>query len=81
MRRLAVIGLVSATLFGCAEQPSLQTIDASTEAVAFRIHGRGLAEAEKQASLYCANLGRVAVLGEVRRESDEISVAQFACRR
>jgi hypothetical protein len=80
MRHRVIVMLVPALLAACAGPSSLRTVDAGAEGVAFRFHGTGIAEAERQASLYCANLGRSATLREVTRESDETGIARFDCR-
>jgi hypothetical protein len=80
MRRAAIIVLLPTMLAACAGAPSLSAVDAGTEGIAYRFRGSGLAEAERQASLYCANLGRSATLLEVARATDGSDLARFDCR-
>jgi len=78
--RAAVMMLVPAMLAACAGSTLLSAVDVGAEGISFRFRGADLPEAERQASLYCANLGRSATLREVARETDGTELARFDCR-
>ena len=77
MRRFAL--LLLAGLAGCGAPP-LKAVSATGDQVVFEYDDDKAAEAQRQAALYCANLGRGADLREVRREDRSLSLAIFDCR-
>ena len=76
MRRLVLLPL--AALAACSTLSSLQAVSATADAVVFEYTGDRAAEAARQASLYCANLGRSARLRDVAQ--GERDIATFDCR-
>jgi hypothetical protein len=79
-RHLPLLLLPLAFLDSCARPSSLEAATATGDEVVFTYTADRAAEAERQASLYCANLGRNARLRERHETSDRI-VATYECRR
>ncbi|HEX7967459.1 MAG TPA: hypothetical protein VF502_04520 [Stellaceae bacterium] len=73
---LSLLGLVAA----CSATAPLKAVNATGDAVTFEFDNGGAAEAARQASLYCANLGRNASLRDVTPKGDDRSIAVFDCR-
>jgi hypothetical protein len=73
-----VAPLLLALLASCAAS-SLEAVTATGDEIVFAYTADRAAEAQRQASLYCANLGRGARLRQATREDDR-SVATFECR-
>jgi hypothetical protein len=71
--------LVLALLAACGAVSSLEAVRATPDEVTFA-YGDGRADdAARQASLYCANLGRTARRREVTRDGGDRSIIRFAC--
>jgi len=79
MRPAAVVVLLL-LLGGCSAGPVVRAVSAGPEAVAYEIAADGQEAATRQAKLYCANLGRDAVLEEVKPEGEGLSIARYQCR-
>lgn len=73
---LSLLGLLAA----CSATASLKAVSATGDAVSFAYDNGRSAEAARQASLYCANLGRNASLRDITRDGDDHSIAVFDCR-
>ena len=72
--------LLLALLASCATPSALEAVTADGDEIVFSYTADRAAEAEREASLYCANLGRAVHLrGETRGASDRI-IATFECR-
>jgi hypothetical protein len=71
--------LLLAWLGGCSSPP-LKAVTATGDEVIFEYDDDDAGAALRQASLYCANLGRSASLREVSREDRSRSLAVFDCR-
>lgn len=65
-----------ALLAGCAAMPAVRAVEATGDAVTYEYPAGERDEAQRRATLYCANLGRTAVLRRVLREG----LAEFECR-
>jgi hypothetical protein len=72
--------LLLALLAACAAAPELRAVAADAGSVTYRYAAGKRDEAERQAALYCANLGRTAVLRRVISEEGAGGVAEFECR-
>jgi len=72
--------ILPAFLAACGAMEPLHALSATPEGVTFEYRSDRQPEAARRATLYCANLGRQAVLRDVRREIDDLSVAVFDCR-
>ena len=72
-------GLAVLLLAGCSA-PGPRAVSAGPEGVAFEVPADRQEEATRQAMLYCANLGRSAVLAEVRAAAAGVSIARYECR-
>ena len=74
-----ILPLLLALLAACGAQEPLEALNATPDDVTFA-YGDGRADdAARQASLYCANLGRSARLRGVTRDRGDRSTARFAC--
>jgi hypothetical protein len=71
--------LLLGLLASCAPASSLETMKAEGNQIVFAYTADRAADAERQASLYCANLGLGVRLRETRALSDRV-VATFECR-
>jgi hypothetical protein len=72
--------LLLAPLAACGAAPPLEAVRATPDEVTFA-YGDGRADdAARQASLYCANLGRAAALRNLTRVSGADTLAVFDCR-
>jgi hypothetical protein len=67
-------------LASCASASSLEALGAEGDEITFAYTADRAAEAERQASLYCANLGRGVRLGQETRGADNRIIAAFECR-
>jgi hypothetical protein len=67
-------------LADCSAAPSVRAVSAGPDGVAFEIAADRQEEATRQAMLYCANLGRSAILAEVKPEADGARIARYDCR-
>jgi hypothetical protein len=77
MRRIA--GLVLCFLAACRAGPELRSVEATGDRLSLAFAGDHLADAKRDAALYCANLGRSAVLRDVS-DSAGVTIAAFDCR-
>jgi hypothetical protein len=67
-------------LAACASMSMVRATSADAQGVTFEFPPDRQEEATRQAMLYCANLGRSAVLESTRSEGGGISVAVYDCR-
>jgi hypothetical protein len=74
--RLAALLLLGS----CSAAPGVRAVSAGPDGVAFAVTADRQEAATRQAMLYCANLGRSAVLTEVTPGSDGVNVARYDCR-
>jgi hypothetical protein len=74
--RLAALLLLG----GCSAAPDVRAVSAGPDSVAFEVAKDRQEDATRQAMLYCANLGRSAVLAEVTPAAAGISIAHYECR-
>jgi hypothetical protein len=74
--RLAALLLLA----GCSAAPDVRAVGAGPDSVAFEVAADRQDEATRQAMLYCANLGRSAVLSGVEPAGDGSSIATYVCR-
>lgn len=74
--RLAALLLLG----GCSAAPDVRAVSAGPDGVAFEVAADRPDEATRQAMLYCANLGRTAVLSGVEPAGDGTSTATYVCR-
>lgn len=75
-RRLALLLVLLAS---CSADPALDAVTATGDEVIFAYTGDRAADAERQASLYCANLGRRERLRQVTPGEGGRRVATFDC--
>ena len=67
-------------LASCAAASSLEALTADSDEIVLAYTSDRAAQAQRQAALYCANLGRGARLrAETRGDSDR-TIATFECR-
>jgi hypothetical protein len=64
----------------CSAGPSLRAIAAGADGVSYEFSADRRSEATHEAALYCANLGRIAVLKHIEIASDGRATAVYACR-
>lgn len=76
--RLALLPL--ALLAACSVMPRVRAVTAAPDGVIFEFPVDQQAEATRQAMLYCANLGRTAMLNGVKSEGSGFSIGMFDCR-
>jgi hypothetical protein len=72
--------LLLAPMAACSALSPLKAVRATPDEVAFEYSGDHADDAARQASLYCANLGRSASRRQVTREAGVLSLAVFDCR-
>jgi hypothetical protein len=65
---------------GCDAAPVVRATSAAAGSVSYEFPAGRQDEAQRQAMLYCANLGRTAVLKEIKRAEDGFPTASYACR-
>jgi len=73
-------GLAALLLIGGCSASSVRAVSAGPDGVAFEVAADRQEEAARQAMLYCANLGRIAVLAKTRSAADEVNIARYDCR-
>lgn len=73
------LSLILLLVAACREAPPLRAVEATGDRLALAFAGDHLAEARRDAALYCANLGRSAVLRELSEQGD-VTTAAFDCR-
>ena len=81
--RLAIcrlMPLLLAPLASCASASSLEALRAGSDEIVLAYTPDRAGQAERQASLYCANLGRGVRLREETRGADDRVIATFECR-
>ncbi len=72
--------LLLAPMAACGALSPLKAVRATPDEVAFEYGGDRVDDAARQASLYCANLGRATGLRKVTHEAGALSLAVFDCR-
>ncbi|HWI26513.1 MAG TPA: hypothetical protein VN668_06045 [Stellaceae bacterium] len=75
----AVVLILLAALAAC-DSPRLQATSDGTRGVTYAFPADLASKAARQATLYCANLGRSAVLQGTKHEEDGRVVASYDCR-
>jgi hypothetical protein len=78
VRRLGL--LLLALLSACSAAPALRAVEVMPNGVAYAYPDNEEDVAKRQATLYCANLGRGAALQGVKRDGNGARVAVFDCR-
>jgi hypothetical protein len=81
--RLAIcrlMPLLAVPLASCASASSLEAVSARGDEIVLAYTPDRAGAAERQASLYCANLGRGVRLREETRGADDRVTATFECR-
>lgn len=79
MRKAAALGLLC-LLVACSEMPAVRATSADAGGVTYEFPTDRQQAAQRQATLYCANLGRAAVLKDSRIEAGGLAVATYECR-
>jgi hypothetical protein len=72
--------LLLAPMAACSALSPLRAVRATPDEVAFEYSDDRAEDAARQASLYCANLGRSASRRQLMREADALNLAVFDCR-
>lgn len=67
-------------LAACGLAPMVRATSADAQGVTFEVPSGRKEDATRQAILYCANLGRSAVLVSIYPETTDLSVAVYDCR-
>jgi hypothetical protein len=80
MRPSRVAALLLALPAACSAPPGVRAVTAAPDGVSFAFAAERQDEAMRQAMLYCANLGRNAVLRGVESAADGSRVATYDCR-
>lgn len=80
MRLSRLAALLPALLAACSATPRVRALTATPDGVSFAFPAGRQDEATHEAMLYCANLGRDAVLRGVEHAEDGSSTAAFDCR-
>jgi hypothetical protein len=78
MRSAALIVIV--LLAACGTTPRVRATGADAAGVTYEFPDDLAKEAARRATLYCANLGRGAVLQEMTHRPDGAVVASYECR-
>jgi hypothetical protein len=73
---VAVLCLVA----GCGTTSNVRAMSAGADGVTYEFPLGQQDEARRQAMLYCANLGRVAVLRALQPQPDGLASAAYDCR-
>lgn len=79
MSRAGAVSLLALLLTGCGT-PEVRAVETGAGGVTYEFPLDRRAEAMREAMLYCANLGRTAVLRQVTEKGDKDGVAAFDCR-
>jgi hypothetical protein len=74
--RLAALLLLG----GCSGAPEVRAVSAGPDGVAFEVAADRQDDATRQAMLYCANLGRSAVLNSTEPVGSGATIARYDCR-
>jgi hypothetical protein len=77
--RKAIAALVL-LLAACSSLPMVRATSADAQGVTFEFPAGRQDEATRQAMLYCANLGRTAVLKSTGVEGSDAAIAAYECR-
>ena len=80
MRRHRLFWLLLLAPMACSGLSPLKAVDATANEITFEYSDDRADDAARQASLYCANLGRTASLRDVTRKADATRRAMFDCR-
>lgn len=72
--------LLLALLSACGATPSVRAVEVTPDGVVYAFPDNGEDLARRQATLYCANLGRGAALQSVKRDGNGARIAVFDCR-
>jgi hypothetical protein len=80
MARRAAALIALCLVVACSVVPSLRATSAGADGVSYEFPADRRADATREAALYCANLGRVAVLKGIEIDADGRARAAFACR-
>lgn len=72
--------LLLALLSACSAAPSMHAVEVTPDGVAYAFPDDQEDLARRQATLYCANLGRSAALQGMKRDGNGAHVAIFDCR-
>jgi hypothetical protein len=67
-------------LAACSVAPAVRATRAGAQGVTYEFPLGRRAEATREASLYCANLGRAAVLKHIEIGADDRATAAYECR-
>jgi hypothetical protein len=76
----AVAAAVLCLLAGCTTTSSVRAMSAGADGVTYEFPLARQDEARRQAMLYCANLGRIAVLRALQPQPDGLASAAYDCR-
>ena len=79
MRKMAIMPLLLVVV-ACGSMSSVRAMDAHAQGVTFEFPTDRQEEATRQAMLYCANLGRGAVLKSTKPDGGDLTVAAYDCR-
>jgi hypothetical protein len=80
MREVAAVLLGAAALSACSAMSAVRAVSADENGVSFEFPLEEQAEAERQAALYCANLGLSAERETLTPQGDGLAMAIYACR-
>lgn len=75
-----LVPLLVVPLASCASASSLETVNADANEIVLAYTPDRAGAAERQASLYCANLGRGVRLHKEVRDAEDRVTATFECR-
>jgi hypothetical protein len=78
MRHAPALLLGAALLAGC--EGSVRALSAGADGVSFEFPLALAADADRQAQLYCANLGRAAERETLTQKGGDRAIASYACR-
>jgi hypothetical protein len=78
--RAVAAAAVLCLLAGCATTSSVRAMSAGADGVTYEFPLGRQDEARRQAMLYCANLGRIAVLRALQPQPDGLVSAAYDCR-
>jgi hypothetical protein len=78
MRSIAILSLL--LLAACGSLSPVRAMRADAKGVTFEFPAERQDDAARQAMLYCANLGRGAVLESSRPAGDDGRIATYGCR-
>ena len=80
MRWRLATALVVCFSAGCSTPPTVRAMSAGADGVIYQFPSDRQEEATREAMLYCANLGRAAILKRVELGAEGLATGVYQCR-